>query len=35
MRLVEQSIDIAGKVPVLLAMQGQLHWNGEHQHGPG
>jgi hypothetical protein len=27
MRLVEQSIDIAGKVPVLLAMQGQLHWN--------
>jgi serine/threonine protein kinase len=27
MRLVEQAIDIAGEVPVLLAMQGQLHWN--------
>jgi hypothetical protein len=27
MRLVDEAISIGGEVPLLLAMQGQLHWN--------
>ena len=27
MRLVDEAIDVAGDIPLLLAMKGQLHWN--------